>query len=191
MKTKNTQSAVIEVATYGRNSDDRQTTSQAIQADVFLQFIEDPLGFRRLFGKEAVIIENYKDHGKSASKKKSKRDDFDRMLNDVATGKVKIVLVLNTSRFSRRHPVDTLNFLTTFRNSNAHLVSIEDRRIVSIDELGDLITNIVKFNSDHEYSRSLGANVLRGTVLSIKNEATSHVSLIPYGMAKLVVTGPW
>ena len=177
----------LEVATYGRNSDKRQDTSQAIQADTFEDFCTSADGFSRLFGKPAVITENYKDHGKSASKKKTMRDDFNRMLTDVSEGKQRIVLVLNTSRFSRLHPVDTLKFLTTFRDSGAHLVSIEDRKVYAIDELGDLITTIVKFNSDHEYARSLSANILRGTIRSIKQDATAHVSLIPYGMAKLVI----
>ena len=176
----------IEVATYGRNSDIRQQTSQGIQADIFQQFVDD--GFQLLYGKQAVITENYKDDGKSASKKKSKRNDFDRMLEDIQLGKHKIILVLNTSRFSRLHPVDTLEFMRILRNNNAQLVSIEDRKIVGIDDLGELITNIVKFSSDHEYARSLAANVLRGTVRKIKNEATCHVATIPYGLNKLVIT---
>lgn len=178
----------IDVAAYGRNSDDKQTTSQAIQDDIFQHFASSNDGFKALFGKKANIVENYKDHGKSASKKKSKRTDFTRMLNDVASGKVKIVLILNTSRFSRLHPVDTLMFLATFRDNNAMLVSIQDRKIIEIDELGDLITNIVKFNSDHEYARTLAANVLRGHLFSVKTKGKAHVSHIPYGMSKLVIT---
>jgi hypothetical protein len=178
----------IDVGTYGRNSDKRQDTSQGIQSDIFADFASSPTGFTALFGKPAKIVENYKDDGKSASKKKGKRADFSRMLDDVASGKRKVILVLNTSRFSRLHPVDTLKFLGTFRDSGACLVSIEDKKIIDVEDLGSLITNLVKFNSDHEYSRSLAANVLRGTIRSIKTAATAHVSLIPFGMSKLVIT---
>jgi len=176
----------IDVATYGRNSESyHQTTSQAIQADAFQQFAED--GFKRLFGKPARIVEDYKDHGKSASKKKSKRADFDRMMNDVTNGKHKVILFLNTSRVSRLHPADTIDLHNTFRKANAHLVCIEDNKVISIEEFGDLITLAVKANSDHEYARSVAANTLRGSIRSLKTKGTTRVAHIPYGMCKLVI----
>jgi len=74
---------IIEVIAYGRNSDKAQTTSQDIQDDAFTHFAAN--AFATLFGGKAKIVENYKDHGKSASKKRQlhKRHDFHRMLDDV------------------------------------------------------------------------------------------------------------
>ncbi len=68
----------IEVVTYGRNSDNARTTSQAIQEDAFSLFATT--GFKTMFGRPARIVENYKDHDKPASKKRQlhKRHDFHR-----------------------------------------------------------------------------------------------------------------
>jgi len=175
----------IEAVTYGRNSSDQQLTSQDIQEDIFTLFSTD--GFVKLFGKSANYVENYKDHGKSASKRKSKRSDFNRLLEDVELGKVKIVVVVNLSRFSRLHPLDALSLHKTLWENNVRLVSIQDDKAWDYDNSGELIQLLCKSNEDYEYARTVGQNTLEGRLRATRlGQTTSSESI--YGMQKLVIT---
>jgi DNA invertase Pin-like site-specific DNA recombinase len=185
----------IEVVTYGRNSDNSQTTSQAIQDDAFGEFATS--GFKTLFGRPARIVENYKDHGKSASKKRQlhKRHDFHRMLDDMRAGAIrrtgrvfpKIVLILNTSRFSRLHELDTLALYNVLREHNVQLVSVDDRKVYDFDGFAQIIDLLVKAKEDKEYARKIAVNTLRGNVRATRL-GRCHQRFAPYGMAKLVIT---
>jgi len=186
---------IIEVIAYGRNSDKAQTTSQDIQDDAFTHFAAN--AFATLFGGKAKIVENYKDHGKSASKKRQlhKRHDFHRMLDDVRAGTIrgsdrlfpKVILVLNTSRFSRLHELDTLALYNVLREHDVKLVSIDDRKVYDFDGFAQIIDLLVKAKEDKEYSRKIAQNVLRGHVWTTKL-GRCHQRFPPYGMAQLVVT---
>jgi len=186
---------IIEVIAYGRNSDKAQTTNQDIQDDAFTHFAAN--GFATLFGGKAKIVENYKDHGKSASKKRQlhKRHDFHRMLDDVRAGTIrgsdrpfpKIILVLNTSRFSRLHELDTLALYNVLRENDVKLVSIDDRKVYDFDGFAQIIDLLVKAKEDKEYSRKSAQNVLRGHGWRTRL-GRCHQRFSPYGMLKLVVT---
>lgn len=186
----------IEVIAYGRNSDKAQKTSQDIQDDAFTHFANN--AFRTLFGGQpAEIVENYKDHGKSASKKRQlhKRHDFHRMLDDVRAGTIrgsgrpfpKIILVLNTSRFSRLHELDTLALYNVLRENDVKLVSIDDRKVYDFDGFAQIIDLLVKAKEDKEYSRKIAQNALRGLVWTTRL-GRCHQRFSPYGMMKLVIT---
>lgn len=174
----------IDVVTYGRNSSQEQTTSQEIQEDAFDQFAAS--GFVELFGAPARITRNYRDDGKSASKRKSRRGDFNRMLRDVQAGELSTILVVNLSRFSRLHPMDALQLHAVLRDHNVRLVSIDDRRAWDYEDLGELILLLCKSNEDYEYARTIGKNTLRGWLHRAK-QGKSTSKTPAYGLARLVV----
>lgn len=185
----------IEVVTYGRNSDNAQTTSQAIQEDAFSLFTTT--GFKALFGRPARIVENYKDHGKSASKKRQlhKRHDFHRMLDDVRAGVVRrtgakfpqYVLILNTSRFSRLHELDTLALYNVLREQRVKIVSVDDRKWYDFDGFAQIIELLVKAKEDREYARKVAINAMRGNIRAARL-GRCHQRFPPFGMMKLVIT---
>src|SRR5947209_6318815 len=81
----------IEVGAYARNSDAKQEDSQETQASTLEKACKHLIP--SLFGGLVGRIRNvYKDEGKSASKKKAKRPDFLRLMNDIQSGNVKILL---------------------------------------------------------------------------------------------------
>ena len=117
------------------------------------------------------------------------------MLNDVRAGTIrgsdrpfpKIILVLNTSRFSRLHELDTLALYNVLREHDVKLVSIDDRKVYDFDGFAQIIDLLVKAKEDKEYSREIAQNVLRGHDWTTKL-GRCHQRFSPYGMAKLVVT---
>jgi DNA invertase Pin-like site-specific DNA recombinase len=176
----------LEVAAYGRNSSDQQTTSQEIQADVFDVFMQPDEGFQRLLGKPGRITRSYRDHGKSASKKRSKRTDFSRMLKDVESGEVKIIVVVNLSRFSRLHPLDTMKFYQTLFEHGCKLISIDDMKIWDYHNFSDLIQLLCKSNEDYEYARTIARNTSRGWAHRAKlGKSTSKTPA--YGLQRLII----
>lgn len=184
----------IHVVAYGRNSSDQQETSQAIQGDEFAIFVNDLS--HQILGKPATIIHNYADHGRTASKKKqlAKRHDFNRMLADMEAGTIqqtgqpfpKFVVVLNTSRFSRLHPADTLKLYCQLREANVRLVSIEDRKIFDPDEFNDLLQILVKSQQDNQYAKTVAHNILRG-MKHANSKGKNTTSTPPVGMFRLIV----
>jgi len=185
----------IDAVTYGRNSDLSQKTSQAIQDDAFGHFAVN--GFKDLLKSPARIVENYKDHGKSASKKKQldKRHDFHRMLDDVRAGVIRktgekfpgIIIILNTSRFSRLHPMDTLSLYNVLREHGVKLVIIDDRKVIDFTDDCENFMLYFKAKEDREYARTLAKNTLRGNVRAARL-GRCHQRFPPYGMMKLVIT---
>jgi DNA invertase Pin-like site-specific DNA recombinase len=189
------QNQPVEIVAYGRNSDPSQLTSQEIQNDEFEIFTTAiaPLMFN---GRQGRIVESYADHGKSGSKKKQlhKREDFHRLLDDMEAGQVQrtgerfpeYIAVLNTSRFARLHPVDTSDFYRRMRNAGCKLLVIEDRRIIDPDESKDYFMAMFQADQDHEYSKKLASNVLRGAIKKCR-EGKNTTSSVAYGMARLIV----
>ncbi len=184
----------IPVVTYGRNSTDMQLTSQDIQQDEFILF-QDKLS-ESILGGPCRIIHNYIDDGVSGSKKSQshKRHDFNRMLRDMESGIIqqsgekfpKFVIVLNTSRFSRLHPMDTLALYQLLRESNVRLVSIQDRKIFDPEQFNDLLQILIKSQQDNEYSKTLAANILRGKKHA-NGLGRNTTSRCPIGMMRIVI----
>lgn len=175
----------IDVDSYARNSDTQQENSQATQVST-LQWACDKLIPDLFGGVKGRLRTPYKDEDKSASKKKIRRPDFERLMSDIEAGKVRVLMVVNLSRFSRLHHVDAMRLHTKLYENNVKLVSIDDRKIISIDELVGFIEVALKSHNDHEYARTMARNTLRGQIRSVER-GHAVVNQAPYGMAKLYV----
>lgn len=182
MDTTNT----VNIHVYGRYSDPKQDKSLTIQTQLFHDACDDLIP--QLFGgRKGNIVGSYADEGISASKKKVKRKDFNRLLGDIEGGSVKILMVLNLSRFARLHHIDAMELHIKLHRHNVMLVSIDDRKIVSIDDLAQFILVAFQSSKDHEYARTVGMNCLRGSIRSVRS-GQAVCQTTPYGMAKLYVT---
>jgi len=177
---------MVEVITIGRNSDTKQRTSQAIQADSFdaaltEQWLIDGLG------GVPTIAESYSDLGKSGSKNFEKRTDLHRLLEDIQKKhRGKPLLVMNTSRFDRQHPLDTMELFNQLRKAGCWLVSIDDRKIYKGDELTELLDLLLKANENHKWSTTIACGVVKGRVLKTEQGQWTS-SVVPYGMARLII----
>ena len=182
--------ATIDIHVYGRVSrldiDRADDKSLNIQDQQFRDACDTLIP--QLFAKrQGRIVGAYKDEGKSASRKRIKRHDFDRLIRDIENGQIKILMVLNLSRFSRMNHIDALKLHMKLHEHNVKLVSIDDRKIISIADLMSFMEVAFKSNNDHEYARTVGRNTLRGCLHSVR-QGQAHVNVIPYGMQKLYIT---
>jgi len=140
-----------------------------------------------LLGSKGVIAGSYADEGKSASRKKVKRPDYIRLLRDIENGVVKVLLILNTSRLLRMGHKEALRLHLMLDDYRVTLISIDDRKIISIDELRDAIEVLFNSDKDCDTARTIARNTLRGSLLSV-SKGNAHSSYIPYGLAKLYTT---
>lgn len=184
----------ISVVAYGRSSSDQQKTSHDIQDDEHGVFATELA--QRIIGKPAKIIHSYADHGVSGSKKNAlpKRHDFNRMLSDMEAGTIQqtgqpfpnFIVVLNTSRFSRLHPVDTMKFYSLLKDAGVKLISIHDRKVYDPEQFNDMLVAIIKAEQDRQYAKGLAYNILGGMKhANAKGQNTTSVP--PVGMARLIV----
>ena len=177
---------VIEVLTYGRCSTDEQETSLPIQRAEFDQHMKQDW-LKAALGGLPMVVKDYEDEGYSASKKTVVRPDFEKLLKDIATiHSGKPLIVLNSSRFSRRGGLGTASNLETLRQNNVKLVVLQDRKVFDLNEEMDALMLFIKGGQDSKYSKDLSANTLRGRLHKVK-EGQSTVSITPYGLAKLVL----
>lgn len=183
----------IDLHVYGRVSridvnkpQDQQDKSLTIQTQAFHDACTSLIP--ALFaGRVGNIVGSYSDEGKSASRKRVKRPDFTRLLTDIESNVVKVLMVMNLSRFSRLNHLDAMRLHLTLHDHNTILVSIDDRKIIGIEDLMQFLEVAFKSNNDHEYARTVAKNTLRGSIKNIR-DGQAKCKDTPYGMAKLYIT---
>ena len=146
---------IIEVIAYGRNSDKAQTTSQDNSGRRLhrRQRLRHPV---RRQGEDRGELQGSLYQVGQQERQLHKRHDFHRMLDDVRAGTIrgsdrlfpKIILVLNTSRFSRLHELDPLALYNVLREHDVKLVSIDDRKVYDFDGFAQIIDLLVKAKED-------------------------------------------
>ena len=113
------EASYIDLYAYARNSDLKLENSQETQSSTIgwacTKIIPDLFG-----GRVGRVIGTYKDEGKSASRKKVRRPDFERLMADIEAGKVRVLVVVNLSRFSRLHHVNLSGFTPSCTSTASH-----------------------------------------------------------------------
>lgn len=137
-------------------------------------------------GKKGTVVGEYSDE-KSASRKRVRRPDFERLIADIEAGIVKVLMILNTSRLSRMNIDEAMLLHLKLKTYGVILVSMDDRKIIALGEFLNYIEVIFKAHKNNEEARTIGSNTLKGCLHSVK-EGNAHCNLAPYGMQKLYIT---
>ncbi len=126
------------------------------------------------------IVARYSDQGKSG-KTLAGREEFQRMISDIDTGKLKVecVIVYKLSRFGRS-VLDVLRTLETLHSNNVFLHCVADN-IDTSSQMGKLITTIMSSLAEMELE-----NIHAQTMLGRKQKASEgrwNGGFAPYGYA--------
>ena len=156
--------SVQRVAAYARVSTDHeeQETSLAAQTDYYRKKILEHPGWE--------FVEIYVDDGVSGLST-SRREGFNRMVEDCLAGHIDLVLTKSISRFAR----NTVDTVTTIRKLKEKGVGVyfEKENIFSTDSKGEFLLTIMSSLAQEE-SRSISENVTWG---QRKRMADGKVSL--------------
>lgn len=161
----------VKVYSYTRVSTSIQTEGYSLEAqDDRIQRYADYMDYE--------IVEKYQDAGKSG-KNIAGRSEFQRMLEDIRTGKddVEYVLVFKLSRFGR-NAADALSSLQFMQDFGVNLISVEES-IDSSKDAGKLMISVLSAVSEIERE-----NILVQTMEGRKQKARSgswNGGFSPYG----------
>ena len=140
------------VAAYARVSTDREEQESSFEAQVsyYTQKIQS--------NPQWVFVEVYADEGITGTSIK-KRDGFNRMIEDVLSGKIDLILTKSVSRFAR----NTVDSLTTVRKLKDKGVEVyfEKENIYTLDSKGELLITIMSSLAQEE-ARSISENTTWG-----------------------------
>jgi site-specific DNA recombinase len=131
------------------------------------------------------ILRWYIDSGKSGSKDQEKRVDFRRMLLDSSKGDFKAVLCWKTNRFGRLDSLEGADAKKTLRKAGVYLDTVKNGR-VDWGTMAGRIVDAVNAEMDHEYSRSLSSDSLRGRLKALEEGFWPNGS-VPYGYQRLYI----
>ena len=147
-----------KVAAYARVSMETERLQHSLSAQIsyYSELIQKHHGWQ--------YVGVYADNGISGTKA-SKRDEFQRMIEDCEAGKIDIVLTKSISRFAR----NTVDLLNTVRHLKELGISVrfEKENIDSLSEDGELMLTLLASFAQEE-SRSISDNVKWGTVTRFK-----------------------
>lgn len=142
----------LRVAAYARVSTDfeEQESSYDVQVEHYTSYINS--------NPELKLVEIYADDGISATST-TKREAFNRMIQDARDGKIDMILTKSISRFSR-NTVDCLRYTRELKALNI-AVFFEKENINTLDAKGEVLMTIMAALAQQE-SESLSANVRLG-----------------------------
>ena len=140
------------VAAYCRVSTEfeEQESSYEVQVEHYTTYIKS--------NPEWELVEVYADDGISATNT-TKREAFNRMIQDCRNGKIDMILTKSISRFSR-NTVDCLKYTRELKGLNI-AVFFEKENINTLDAKGEVLMTIMAALAQQE-SESLSANVRLG-----------------------------
>ncbi len=165
---------LIDAVAYYRMSDDDQTTSIAQQKNEVREYA-------RLNGYR--IIREYVDEGKSASKDQEKRVEFQRLLLDASTkGDFRAVLCWKANRFTREDALDSAFAKQVLRQNRIWLDTVKEGK-TDFDTFEGRLTDFVRTEQDHKYSRDLATDSVRGRQDSFERNRCPY-GRIPFGYSR-------
>jgi site-specific DNA recombinase len=133
------------------------------------------------------IVREYVDAGKSGSKDQEKRVAFRKMVLDSGKGDFEAVLVWKTNRFGRLDSLEGAEAKRTLRGNGVHLVSVKEG-VRDWNTMACRIVDAVEAEMDHNYSRSLASDSLRGRLDALERGFWPNGS-VPYAYHRRYV-GP-
>ena len=140
------------VAAYARVStaSDEQMASVEAQKDYFQKLITERPGW--------VLLDVYADEGISGTSL-TRREAFNRMIDDALAGKIDMIITKSLSRFAR-NTVDTLNTIRKLKVAGIG-VYFEKEDIDTLDAKGEFLITLMSSLAEEE-SRSISENVKWG-----------------------------
>ena len=140
------------VAAYARVStaSDEQMGSVEAQKDYFQKLITERPGW--------VLVDIYADEGISGTSL-TRREAFNRMIDDAMAGKIDMIITKSLSRFAR-NTVDTLNTIRKLKVAGIG-VYFEKEDIDTLDAKGEFLITLMSSLAEEE-SRSISENVKWG-----------------------------
>ena len=152
---------ILRVAPYARVSTDSEEQLSSYKSQVM--YYEDLVNSR----KDWILVDIYADEAITGTQV-TKREDFQRMINDCMDGKIDMVITKSISRFAR-NTLDTLKYVRMLKERNI-AVFFEEENINTMTMDGELLLVILSSVAQQEVE-NISANVKKG--LKILNLSTS------------------
>ena len=114
--------------------------------------------------KEWTLVDIYADEGITGTQV-GKRENFQRMINDCASGKVDLIITKSISRFAR-NTLDTLQYVRKLKERNI-AVFFEDENINTLTMDGELLLTILSSVAQQEVE-NISANVKKGLKMKMQ-----------------------
>ena len=149
---------IMRLAAYCRVSTDSEDQLHSFAAQVrYYEYYADSRD-------EFVLVDIYADEGITGTQV-GKRENFQRMINDCAEGKIDMIITKSISRFAR-NTVDTLQFVRKLKERNI-AVFFEEENINTLSMDGELLLTILSSVAQQEVE-NISANVKKGLKMKMQ-----------------------
>ena len=148
----------LRVAAYCRVSTDSEDQLNSYKSQV--QYYTDMIKKN----KEWVLVDIYADEAITGTQV-TKREDFQRMINDCMNGDIDMVITKSISRFAR-NTLDTLKYVRMLKERNI-AVYFEDEKINTLTMDGELLLVVLSSVAQQEVE-NISANVKKGLKMKMK-----------------------
>ncbi len=148
----------LKVAAYCRVSTDSEDQLNRYRSQV--QHYTDSVNLK----SEWTQVGIYADEGITGTQV-SKREEFQRLINDFLNGKIDMVITKSISRFAR-NTVDTLNYVRKLKDYNV-AVFFEEENISTLSMDGELLLTILSSVAQQEV-QNISANVKKGLKMKMQ-----------------------
>ncbi|MEK3986398.1 recombinase family protein [Paenibacillus sp. FSL K6-3166] len=149
---------ILRVAPYARVSTDSEEQLSSYKSQV--AYYTDLVSKRN----DWVLVDMYADEAITGTQV-TKREDFQRMINDCMDGKIDMIITKSISRFAR-NTLDTLKFVRMLKEKNI-AVFFEDENINTLTMDGELLLVILSSVAQQEVE-NISANVKKGLKMKMK-----------------------
>lgn len=149
---------IVRIAPYARVSTDseEQLNSYKSQVAYYTDLVEKR--------KDWVLVDIYADEAITGTQV-TKRENFQRMINDCMDGKIDVIITKSISRFAR-NTLDTLKYVRMLKERNI-AVFFEDENINTMTMDGELLLVILSSVAQQEVE-NISANVKKGLKMKMK-----------------------
>lgn len=149
---------ILRVAPYARVSTDSEEQLNSYKSQV--TYYTDLVKKR----EDWVLVDIYADEAITGTQV-TKRENFQRMINDCMDGKIDMIITKSISRFAR-NTLDTLKFVRMLKEKNI-AVFFEDENINTLTMDGELLLVILSSVAQQEVE-NISANVKKGLKMKMK-----------------------
>ncbi|MDD4438792.1 MAG: recombinase family protein [Tissierellia bacterium] len=170
-RTAGKQEDILRVAPYARVSTDSEEQLSSYKSQVM--YYTDLVNNR----KDWILVDIYADEAITGTQV-TKREDFQRMINDCMDGKIDMIITKSISRFAR-NTLDTLKYVRMLKERNI-AVFFEDENINTMTMDGELLLVILSSVAQQEVE-NISANVKKGLKMKMKRgELVGFASCLGY-----------
>ena len=162
---------ILRVAPYARVSTDSEEQLSSYKSQVM--YYTDLVNNR----KDWILVDMYADEAITGTQV-TKREDFQRMINDCMDGKIDMIITKSISRFAR-NTLDTLKYVRMLKERNI-AVFFEDENINTMTMDGELLLVILSSVAQQEVE-NISANVKKGLKMKMRRgELVGFASCLGY-----------